>query len=234
MDTTTRRTIVVVVVAVGRLEARALPNAMHRSFEPLHPSSSKLLAARWEATEYEKHRRALATVRPTVDTSAPPRPAHIQDKRKTRQLEEERLATVERDNRILLEKMGTIMRGRGMVDHINHYRDFTQRTLNTERRRRESEAVARENQRMLHTLSAAKPHYNVQKWEQDWKHKTYLTEQLTRFPAATRTGQTAAARRHSTGNMSAEQTQDHHSAGPAEKASDDEQHHDGAAASPAS
>jgi len=37
------------------------------------------------------------------------------------QLEEERLATIERDNRILLEKMSYIMRTRGRVDNRNNY-----------------------------------------------------------------------------------------------------------------
>lgn len=34
-------------------------------------------------------------------------------------LEEERLATIERDNRILLEKMSQIMRTRGRIDNAN-------------------------------------------------------------------------------------------------------------------
>ena len=37
------------------------------------------------------------------------------------QLEEERLATIERDNRILLEKMSYVMRTRGRVDNRNNY-----------------------------------------------------------------------------------------------------------------
>jgi len=37
------------------------------------------------------------------------------------QLEEERLATIERDNRILLEKMSYIMRTQGRIDNRNNY-----------------------------------------------------------------------------------------------------------------
>ena len=37
------------------------------------------------------------------------------------QLEEERLATIERDNRILLEKMAFIMRTTGRIDNFNNY-----------------------------------------------------------------------------------------------------------------
>jgi hypothetical protein len=37
------------------------------------------------------------------------------------QLEEERLATIERDNRILLEKMSQTMRTKGQIDNRNNY-----------------------------------------------------------------------------------------------------------------
>ena len=46
---------------------------------------------------------------------------HLQVKLKKLQLEEERLATVERDNRVLLEKMTHIMRTSGRVDNHNDY-----------------------------------------------------------------------------------------------------------------
>jgi hypothetical protein len=54
-------------------------------------------------------------------------------------MEEERLATIERDNRILLSKMSSIMRSTGMVDHIN---DYEHKSLNKEKRQRELLKVA--------------------------------------------------------------------------------------------
>jgi E3 ubiquitin-protein ligase TRIP12 len=42
-------------------------------------------------------------------------------KLKKQQLEEERLAVIERDNRMLLEKMSQIMRSGGRVDDRNLY-----------------------------------------------------------------------------------------------------------------
>ena len=58
---------------------------------------------------------------PMVDTKAPQTYVHLHLKLKKLQLEEERLATIERDNRILLEKMSQIMRTKGRVDHRNNY-----------------------------------------------------------------------------------------------------------------
>merc|ERR1712183_881485 len=42
-------------------------------------------------------------------------------KLKKLQLEEERMSTIERDNRLLLEKMSQIIRTRGRVDNRNYY-----------------------------------------------------------------------------------------------------------------
>lgn len=46
---------------------------------------------------------------------------HLHTKLKKIQTEEERLAEIERDNRLLLEKMSGIMRTRGRIDNTNDY-----------------------------------------------------------------------------------------------------------------
>jgi len=56
-----------------------------------------------------------------VDTRAPQTYVHMHLKLKKLQLEEERMSTIERDNRILLEKMSLIMRTRGRVENRNDY-----------------------------------------------------------------------------------------------------------------
>jgi len=59
------------------------------------------------------------------------------------QVEEETLATIERDNRILLEKMSFVMRTRGRVDNRN---DYEHKSLNKTKRQRELLRVTHENQ----------------------------------------------------------------------------------------
>lgn len=59
------------------------------------------------------------------------------------QSDEERNATIERDNRILLEKMSYIMRTRGRVDNRN---DYEHKSLNKTKRQRELLRVTHENQ----------------------------------------------------------------------------------------
>ncbi len=59
--------------------------------------------------------------KPVLDNKPPLTYMHLHLKLKKLQVEEERLAIIERDNRILLEKMCYIMRTRGRVDNTNDY-----------------------------------------------------------------------------------------------------------------
>ena len=63
----------------------------------------------------------LIPAKPVLDNKPPQTYMHLHLKLKKLQVEEERLATIERDNRILLEKMYNIMRTRGRVDNTNDY-----------------------------------------------------------------------------------------------------------------
>ena len=78
-----------------------------------------------------------------IDNQAPETYMHMHLKLKKLQVEEERLAVVERDNRILLEKMSFIMRTKGRIDNWNQY---TQKSLNKTKRQRELLRVTHENQ----------------------------------------------------------------------------------------
>ena len=78
-----------------------------------------------------------------MDNRAPETYMHMHLKLKKLQVEEERLAVVERDNRILLEKMSYIMRTKGLVDNWNQYK---QKSLNKTKRQRELLRVTHENQ----------------------------------------------------------------------------------------
>ena len=56
-----------------------------------------------------------------IDNKPPETYMHLHLKLKKMQMEEERLATVQRDNRILLEKMAHIMTAKGRMDNRNNY-----------------------------------------------------------------------------------------------------------------
>lgn len=64
---------------------------------------------------------AYLSAKPVIDNKPPKTYMHLHLKLKKLQMEDERLAIIERDNRILLEKMCYIMRTRGRVDNKNDY-----------------------------------------------------------------------------------------------------------------
>lgn len=152
---------------------------MFRSYQAILPTHNKLLQMRWDQTYYKEHRRLVREAAPMVDTKAPATYMHLHLKLKKLQLEEERLATIERDNRILLEKMSYIMRTRGRVDNRNNYE---YKSLNREKRQRELLRVTKENQAILLRVMARKPEYSAHKWQREWEDNQQFIDNISHFP----------------------------------------------------
>lgn len=153
---------------------------MYRSYQSVLPTHNKLLQKRWDNTYYTEHRRKVRDAAPMVDTKAPPTYMHLHLKLKKLQLEEERLATIERDNRILLEKMSYIMRTKGRVDNRNNYE---YKSLNREKRQRELLRVTKENQAILYRINMRRPEYSHQKWQDDWEENQKFMDNISHYPS---------------------------------------------------
>ena len=152
---------------------------MHRSYNSILPTHNRLLQKKWDDTYYNEHRRKVYTAQPMVDTRAPPTYMHLHLKLKKLQLEEERLATIERDNRILLEKMSYVMRTRGRVDNRNNYE---YKSLNREKRQRELLRLTRENQSILGRITQRKPEYSADSWAKQWEEDQKFMDNISHFP----------------------------------------------------
>merc|ERR1719489_273394 len=100
-------------------------------------------------------------------------------KLKKLQIEEERMSTIERDNRLLLEKMSQIIRTRGRVDNKNYY---SYKSLNYEKRQRELTRVTRENQKILQKITGKEAEYSHQKLEADWRKHEQMMDNIARYP----------------------------------------------------
>ncbi|XP_034763510.2 sperm axonemal maintenance protein CFAP97D1-like, partial [Acipenser ruthenus] len=133
----------------------------HCAYQPTVPASNKYLQKKWDQSRYEEHRRKVVKARPVVDTKGFQTPAHLHLKLKKLQLEEERLATIERDNHILSSKLSDIMRSKGLVDHRNSY---PERSLNAEKRRQQLQEVNRVNQGILERITIQESEYRRQRW----------------------------------------------------------------------
>ncbi|XP_064421871.1 sperm axonemal maintenance protein CFAP97D1-like [Latimeria chalumnae] len=159
---------------------------MHRAYDPLLPASNKYLQKKWDWARYRDHRRRVETAAPMVDTKGSRTPAHHLINLKKLQLEDTRLTVVERDNRLLSSNLATIMRSKGLVDHRNNY---TQKSLNVEKRHRELQHISRENWAMLERVTNTKSEYRRERWEQDWERMERIRNDLTRYPREVKTCQ---------------------------------------------
>lgn len=152
---------------------------MHRAYQPITPANNKLLKKRWDMSSYNTHRRKVQSAKAVIDNKPPQTYMHLHLKLKKLQVEEERLATIERDNRILLEKMSFVMRTRGRVDNRN---DYEHKSLNKTKRQRELLRVTHENQAILKRITAKEPHYNHLQWEDEWQiNETYM-DNISKYP----------------------------------------------------
>eukprot|EP00055_Hartaetosiga_balthica_P009310 m.36729 g.36729 ORF g.36729 m.36729 type:complete len:589 (+) comp6695_c0_seq2:108-1874(+) len=151
----------------------------YQSYQPMRPAASRMLAKRWDSKAYDMHRKKLRSIKPTVDTRPPKTYMHLQLKLKKLQIEEERLANIERDNRLLLEKMSHIMRTRGRVDNAN---DYKHKSLNKTKRQQELLRITHENQAILKRITAKQPFYDHTEWEKDFDRATQFKNQISRYP----------------------------------------------------
>ena len=96
-------------------------------------------------------------------------------------MEEERLATVERDNRILLHKMSHVMRTKGTVDnHIDN--KYIHKSLNKIKRQRELEKIASENKAIHKRIAAQGTRYSRDVWLDEWRVNERYMANICTFP----------------------------------------------------
>ncbi|XP_047576469.1 uncharacterized protein CFAP97D2 isoform X1 [Lutra lutra] len=93
---------------------------MRRAPRPALPCVSECLQRTWEKA-YQDHRRKVQDAQPLVDARAPWSLGHLRLKLKKLKLEEERLAIIDRDNRLLLEKLSCVMRTGGQTESGNNH-----------------------------------------------------------------------------------------------------------------
>ncbi|KAK3605571.1 hypothetical protein CHS0354_005875 [Potamilus streckersoni] len=141
---------------------------------------NKLLQMQWDQKYCKEHKKKLKEAKPMVDTKAPATFMHVHLKLKKLQLEEERLATLERDNRILLDKMSNVRRIRSGENNSNKNTKF--KSLNREKQQRFLSKITEENLAMLYRVIDCQPEYSHKKWQQEWKKNQRFMESISHFP----------------------------------------------------
>merc|ERR1712243_347305 len=97
---------------------------------------------------------------------------------KKRRLERERLKNIERENKGLLERMDSALRSSGRVDNGN---DYQIKSLNTDKRQRELQRVARENDVNSKRIDSKKSTINNLNAKKEWKASQQLASNISKY-----------------------------------------------------
>ncbi|KAM8785180.1 uncharacterized protein CFAP97D2 isoform 2-T2 [Rhynchonycteris naso] len=154
------------------------------------PCRSECLHSAWEKA-YQDHRKKVRDAQPLVDSRAPLCLSRLHLNLKKLKLEEQRLCTIARDNRLLLEKVSCIMRSRAQTDSRNNYThkspDRGKREQNLHKIQRKSNVSQRESKTILGRITNSEPLYRAQKWR-DWKTTDKPWLAFMKYPGSRQTG----------------------------------------------
>jgi hypothetical protein len=146
---------------------------MHRAI----PVSNKILSKKWEENNHRIHAEKLRRMQPRVNSGQPLEFAHLKFKSKREQMLEDRFTEIERENRILLEKMSSIMNKRQKGGPGG-----ATRSLNKVARNEQMRKISLDNQALLKRLQEKSPCYSTHQWEEDRRQTEKRLKNLCEFP----------------------------------------------------
>lgn len=151
---------------------------MHRQI----PIGNKICAKRRQQRDQELHREKIRQMKAQTDTSEPDvcRLDHIRNNLKREQMLEERYSEIDRENRILLQKMADIMRNPSASVPPKENRGPV--SLNKDFRRQELIRITSENQAILKRIQKAQPVYNHVEWERSHKQNSSYMKNACEYP----------------------------------------------------
>ena len=128
------------------------------------------------------HKKRIRNMKAAIDNKAPKRPTHMKKNLKREQMMEERYATIERENRLLLEKMSAIMQGGHGIDNRLRKPDNVGTSMNKSYRKKELQRITQENQAILRRIQACEPSLNRAVWEEDRRQNEKLLRNICENP----------------------------------------------------
>eukprot|EP00945_MAST-04E_sp_MAST-4E-sp1_P005595 g5595.t1 len=131
------------------------------------------------------YRRRLKSVSKSVDNDCPYSYRNLKKgnhKRnlKKEQMQEERYTLIERENRMLLEKMSWIMQ-HNSIDMHNKSRQFC-KSLNYPHRVKRLQTINKRNKELLTRIKKTKPYYDTTKWEKEREVMEHHLEHMGEYP----------------------------------------------------
>ena len=129
------------------------------------------------------HMEKLRNMKPGIDMKRPEQPKFLQYNAKRVQMEKERNLTIERENKILLGKMYSIMNSEPAYKTTQHKTI----SLNMSIRKQEYDRIARENQAIMQRILQREPEFDRARLDREWKEtQRYLRTSGTRSSSTRR------------------------------------------------
>lgn len=126
----------------------------------------------------QMHQQRLRKMKSCLDNKPPKRPSHLRKNMKREQMMEERYAKIERENRLLLEKMSAIMQGGHGIDN-RRKGPRNVGSMNKTYRKMQLQKITQENQAILRRIQACEPSYNHLVWNEERKQVSYWPKTST-------------------------------------------------------
>ncbi|GMI55514.1 hypothetical protein ScalyP_jg7841 [Parmales sp. scaly parma] len=148
------------------------------------PVQNKACNARYIKTCQEMHKKKLRDMKCSIDNKMPATASHFKTNAKKNAIMEERFATIERENRMLLEKMSYIMRFKGGIDNKNDSLQYG-RSLNKDCRKRELQKITKQNQLILRRIQEATPTFDHLQWAEEARVNDGFMQNICEFQPQT-------------------------------------------------
>ncbi|TRY56276.1 hypothetical protein DNTS_028390 [Danionella cerebrum] len=155
---------------------------MHRSYQPLKPATNRFLQRRWDEHRYQDHRDKVEEATPVVDTKGIKTPIHMQNKLKKVQIQEERLAIIDRDNHHTVQRLYELLRDLNQTSISPKSEEIDLWVLNAAKRREWLLQISHENQAIFHRISSQKSHYRRDVCDEDWERVARRRDDIARYP----------------------------------------------------
>eukprot|EP00320_Phaeocystis_rex_P007027 CAMPEP_0119090816 /NCGR_PEP_ID=MMETSP1178-20130426/154079_1 /TAXON_ID=33656 /ORGANISM="unid sp, Strain CCMP2000" /LENGTH=241 /DNA_ID=CAMNT_0007074271 /DNA_START=29 /DNA_END=750 /DNA_ORIENTATION=+ len=140
--------------------------------------SNKATALRELQRSQLMHVDKLRKMKPSIDMCSPKQYPHVQYNAKRMQMEAERNLAIERENKILLGKMYSIMN----AEPAYKTHKVTVTSLNMTVRKQEYDRIARENQAIMQRILQRDSEFNSAKLDEDWKVTQRYLRNISEYP----------------------------------------------------
>jgi Hemingway/CFA97 len=142
------------------------------------PVSNKKLSKIWNEKNQNIHITNLRKIKSRVDVRSPSQFSHLKFKAKNFMLKEERCTEIERENKILFEKITQISKNSSSLRKL----PIIQKSLNKEARKRKLVQITIENQAMMRRIEGKKSSYNHENWECHRKQVEKMLANICEYP----------------------------------------------------